>query len=238
MKFIKGCQLVKLKSYHNDLRIKLLKLSFQCCCVLLLNQGILKNSYAQTIPVIQNKIDVPEWIYDQFNKLGLQKDDIDSIYRQMIQNLKMVQYNISDIAQKSIPYDKRQKIIEETLKYFESPKSVVEVSNPFRVVRRQIYVYLDRLLDLRYHKVTVAFAPELQFSDVSSNKDNEHEVGISVWQHFRARNKEGNISYEDNTQKKMFFTITQNDQGWDVKINRIMVIETEVAVPKPFDETE
>jgi len=176
---------------------------------------------------------IPERIYKDFNKNNFSRQETEQIISCLKKSIIIIQSYISDIASKYVRYSERKRYRNKILQYFESPNTIIEVTNvhlhnepPKRV---PIKGYLNRLMDIKYTSVSVYFSEKYKFSKLYKNSNEKYEIGVSVWQFFVARNDDI-IVYSDQTLKQTFFTLYKGQfNEYNIKINEIKAIET-----KPF----
>jgi len=128
-------------------------------------------------------------------------------------------------------YIKEIRIKKTIQKYFESERSIVQVSNVHRkpIYDYEIRTYLDRLARLalyKYTRVELLFDPDyLGIGQFLQTGPNSYELSVSMWQIFRAWM--GNeLAYADATKKKFRLNFVIEGDRVQVKISEILVSET------------
>lgn len=143
---------------------------------------------------------------------------------------------ITIIADKSIDQPIRQKSIELAVKLFVDKNQLVQVSSSTRDVVRSFKIgeYLNRLRVLPYSRVEVEWYDITYVSDYRYGSDGKYYAVATVFQKFRGYSSEGQLIYEDITQKDIEISIgkqvkrvgDKEYREWDVLLRQISVLET------------
>jgi hypothetical protein len=143
---------------------------------------------------------------------------------------------ISIIADKSIDQPIRQKSIELAVKLFVDKNQLVQVSSSTRDVVRSFKIgeYLNRLRVLPYSRVEVEWYDITYVSDYKYGSDGKYYAVATVFQKFRGYSAEGQLIYEDITQKDIEISVgkqvkrvgDKEYKEWDVLLRQISVLET------------
>src|SRR5690606_19715614 len=143
---------------------------------------------------------------------------------------------ISIIADKSIDQAIRQKSIELAVKLFVDRNQLVQVSSTNRDVVRAFKIgeYLNRLRVLPYSRVEIEWYDITYVSDYKYGSDGKYYAVATVFQKFRGYSAEGQLIYEDITQKDIEISVgkqvkkvgDKEYKEWDVLLRQISVLET------------
>ncbi len=143
---------------------------------------------------------------------------------------------ISIISDKSIDQPIRQKSIELAVKLFLDKNQLVQVSSKNRDAIRSFKIgeYLNRLRVLPYSRVEIEWYDITYVSDFRYGSDGKYYAVATVFQKFRGYSSEGQLIYEDITQKDIEITVgkqvkkvgDQEYKEWDVLLRQISVLET------------
>lgn len=143
---------------------------------------------------------------------------------------------ISIISDKSVDQPIRQKSIELAVKLFLDKNQLVQVSSKNRDAIRSFKIgeYLNRLRVLPYSRVEIEWYDITYVSDFRYGSDGKYYAVATVFQKFRGYSSEGQLIYEDITQKDIEITVgkqvkkvgDQEYKEWDVLLRQISVLET------------
>lgn len=155
--------------------------------------------------------------------------------RRALEKTKQLGGYISLIADKSMASENVDNAIEQAIKLFISEESVVEVSNvnSNSKVRFPIRTYLTRLKLLPYDRIEITWSDVSYVSDLKPGDDGKYYGIITMQQKFSGF-MEGNIVYEDVTQKNITVEVDLYDKVidgetkklWEVFLSEIGVVQT------------
>ena len=143
---------------------------------------------------------------------------------------------IEIIADKSVDQSIRQKSIELAVKLFEDKNQLVQVSSATNEEVRSYKIgeYLNRLRVLPYSRVDIEWYDLAYVSDYVLGSDGKYYAVATIFQKFRGYSAEGQLIYEDVTQKNIEISLgkqtrrigDQEYKEWDLLLRQISVLET------------
>jgi len=207
--------------FKHSILIKTLAIIFIIQLLIAVFPAYSKNiAYEKIIKQIQNTLNCESSTAKKiFNIINMFADDIQSI--------------ISLIASSSNSNKFNERYIKEVVQqYFESEKSIVQVSSRSRenITTYFIKEYFYHLKNLKqkygYTKVELTFDPEyLGMSKFEKVGRNKYELSVCMWQLFSGYVDDFEI-YNDATRKKFRFMFRKIDNTLTVSIDQICVAET------------
>lgn len=166
----------------------------------------------------------------------LSPEELEAFKKEASKKINALSNYISIIADKSIDQAIRQKSIELAVKLFVDRNQLVQVSstNRDRVRSFKIGEYLNRLRVLPYSRVEIEWYDITYISDFKYGSDGKYYAVATVFQKFRGYSAEGQLIYEDVTQKDIEISVgkqikkvgDREYKEWDVLLRQISVLET------------
>lgn len=166
----------------------------------------------------------------------LTPEQLEAFKKEASKKINALSNYISIISDKSIDQPIRQKSIELAIKLFLDKNQLVQVSSKTRDVVRSFKIgeYLNRLRVLPYSRVEIEWYDITYVSDFKYGSDGKYYAVATVFQKFRGYSSEGQLIYEDITQKDIEITVgkqvkkvgDQEYKEWDVLLRQISVLET------------
>lgn len=166
----------------------------------------------------------------------LTPEQLEAFKKEASKKINALSNYISIIADKSIDQPIRQKSIELAVKLFVDKNQLVQVSSSTRDVVRSFKIgeYLNRLRVLPYSRVEVEWYDITYVSDYKYGSDGKYYAVATVFQKFRGYSAEGQLIYEDITQKDIEISVgkqvkrvgDKEYKEWDVLLRQISVLET------------
>lgn len=166
----------------------------------------------------------------------LTPEQLEAFKKEASKKINALSNYISIIADKSIDQPIRQKSIELAVKLFVDKNQLVQVSSSTRDVVRSFKIgeYLNRLRVLPYSRVEVEWYDITYVSDYKYGSDGKYYAVATVFQKFRGYSAEGQLIYEDITQKDIEISVgkqvkrvgDKEYREWDVLLRQISVLET------------
>lgn len=166
----------------------------------------------------------------------LSPEELEAFKKEASKKINALSNYISIIADKSIDQAIRQKSIELAVKLFVDRNQLVQVSSTNRDVVRSFKIgeYLNRLRVLPYSRVEIEWYDITYVSDYKYGSDGKYYAVATVFQKFRGYSAEGQLIYEDITQKDIEISVgkqvkkvgDKEYREWDVLLRQISVLET------------
>ena len=166
----------------------------------------------------------------------LSPEELEAFKKEASKKINALSNYISIIADKSIDQAIRQKSIELAVKLFVDRNQLVQVSSTNRDVVRSFKIgeYLNRLRVLPYSRVEIEWYDITYVSDYKYGSDGKYYAVATVFQKFRGYSAEGQLIYEDITQKDIEISVgkqvkkvgDKEYKEWDVLLRQISVLET------------
>jgi len=166
----------------------------------------------------------------------LTPEQLEAFKKEASKKINALSNYISIISDKSIDQPIRQKSIELAVKLFLDKNQLVQVSSKNRDAIRSFKIgeYLNRLRVLPYSRVEIEWYDITYVSDFRYGSDGKYYAVATVFQKFRGYSSEGQLIYEDITQKDIEITVgkqvkkvgDQEYKEWDVLLRQISVLET------------
>ena len=166
----------------------------------------------------------------------LSPEELEAFKKEASKKINALSNYISIIAYKSIYQAIRQKSIELAVKLFVDRNQLVQVSSTNRDVVRSFKIgeYLNRLRVLPYSRVEIEWYDITYVSDYKYGSDGKYYAVATVFQKFRGYSAEGQLIYEDITQKDIEISVgkqvkkvgDKEYKEWDVLLRQISVLET------------
>ena len=166
----------------------------------------------------------------------LTPEQLEAFKKEASKKINALSNYISIISDKSIDQPIRQKSIELAVKLFLDKNQIVQVSSKNRDVVRSFKIgeYLNRLRVLPYSRIEIEWYDITYVSDFRYGSDGKYYAVATVFQKFRGYSSEGQLIYEDITQKDIEISVgkqvkrvgDQEYKEWDVLLRQISVLET------------
>lgn len=166
----------------------------------------------------------------------LTPEQLEAFKKEASKKINALSNYISIISDKSIDQAIRQKSIELAVKLFLDKNQLVQVSSKNRDAIRSFKIgeYLNRVRVLPYSRVEIEWYDITYVSDFRYGSDGKYYAVATVFQKFRGYSSEGQLIYEDITQKDIEITVgkhvkkigDQEYKEWDVLLRQISVLET------------
>lgn len=168
----------------------------------------------------------------QDNLSPARKQAIDSLALEKVRDLSKY---ITIIGSKTTPWSEANRVIDRADELF-MPGSQMGVSSLLhpKITYYTVRKYFERLMRLNYNKVEIEWYKINYVSDLQRQPDGTYVGVITIFQKFKAYDKEGRLLYQDTTKKDITVYVKRKQtqiQGrmigfWDVLLGDIRVKET------------
>lgn len=160
------------------------------------------------------------------------KQAVDSLALEKVRDLSKY---IKIIGSKETPWSEANRVIERAEELF-SPDAEIGVSSLASkdVLYYKVRQYLERLMRLNYDRVEIDWYNIEYVSDLQKQPDGTYVGVVTVFQTFKAYDKEGRLAYKDTTKKDITIYVKRKETQiggrligfWDVMLGDMRVKET------------
>ncbi|MBU2557395.1 MAG: hypothetical protein KJ578_06415 [Bacteroidetes bacterium] len=160
------------------------------------------------------------------------KQAIDSLALEKVRDLSKY---ISIIGSKSTPWSEANRVIDraEELFMLDAEIGVSSLARP-EIDYYKVRQYFERLMRLNYDRVEIDWFKIEYVSDLQRQPDGTYVGVITIFQKFKAYDKEGGLVYEDTTKKDITIYVKRKETQiggriigfWDVLLGDMRVKET------------
>ncbi len=160
------------------------------------------------------------------------KQAVDSLAMEKVRDLSKY---VSIIGDKNTPWSEANRVIDRAEELFMTGSEVgVSSLNRKEINYYEVRQYFERLMRLNYNKVEIEWYNIEYVSDLQRQPDGTYVGVITIFQKFKAYDKEGNLIYKDTTKKDITVYVKRKETQiggrligfWDVLLGDIRVKET------------
>lgn len=163
----------------------------------------------------------------------MNKLEFDSFKEQILRKVKDLGSYISTLTNKEVPSSAKKLAISNAVSLFKSDSNIVQVSSVSNSTLREYEIrkYFVRISILHYSKIDVSWYDIQYISDLHKGPDGNYYGVVSIFQKFTGYDGEGNVIYQDITQKNIEVSIEGRvdplGEGYrKVYLGNISVVET------------
>lgn len=164
-------------------------------------------------------------------------EDKQSFQKLVDERVQDLRNKIRIIGDKDSPEEQRIEAVNAAVTYFESERNFFEVSSKYRDNTRTYPVrqYFNRLRVLKYNDVDIDWYDAVWVTDLKKDRNGSWRGTVRVFQKFKGMGPEGELIYEDTTQKdiNVRLDVVEVDLGKDntktiirVLLGNVRVVET------------
>lgn len=160
------------------------------------------------------------------------KQAVDSLALEKVRDLSKY---IKIIGSKDTPWSEANRVIDRAEELF-APDAEIGVSSlaSNEVVYYKVRQYLERLMRLNYDRVEIDWYNIEYVSDLQRQPDGTYVGVVTIFQTFKAYDKEGRLLYQDTTKKDITIYVKRKETQiggrligfWDVMLGDMRVKET------------
>ncbi|MFA8450228.1 MAG: hypothetical protein ACEPOW_06015 [Bacteroidales bacterium] len=171
-------------------------------------------------------------VYAQDEITPERKQAIDSLALEKVRDLSKY---ITLVGAKNTPFSEAQRIIERAQELFatDAEFGVSSIASP-TIKHYKVPTYFERLSRLNYDRVEIEWYDIHYVSNLEKQPDGTYVGVITIYQKFKAYDKEGGLVYQDTTKKDITVYVKRKEtqiagrtiEFWDVLLGDVRVKET------------
>jgi len=170
--------------------------------------------------------------FAQDNLSPQRKQAIDSLALEKVRDLSKY---ITIIGDKQTPWSEANRVIDRAEELFMAGSEIgVSSLTKTEINYYSVRKYFERLMRLNYNKVEISWYNIEYVSDLQRQPDGTYVGVITIFQKFKAYDKEGQLVYQDTTKKDITVYVKRKETQiggrligfWDVLLGDIRVKET------------
>lgn len=162
------------------------------------------------------------------------KQAVDSLALEKVRDLSKY---VSIIGDKQTPWSEANRVIDRAEELFMAGSEIgVSSLTKSEINYYSVRKYFERLMRLNYNKVEISWYNIEYVSDLQQQPDGTYVGVITIFQKFKAYDKEGQLVYQDTTKKDITVYVKRKETQiggrligfWDVLLGDIRVKETTI----------